>query len=407
MTPDAILSRAHALDAGDPLASYRAAFVDDASVVAYLDGNSLGRPLRATRAHLVDFIDGEWGGRLIRAWDELWMERPFALGDRLGRTVLGAGEGQTFIGDSTTVLLYKLIHAAVSARPGRAEIVTDTENFPTDRYVVESVAAEKGLTIRWIEPDAAAGVTLAEIERVLSERTALVVLSHVAYKSAFIADMPGITAAVQGAGALVLWDLCHAAGVVGLSLDADAVGLAVGCTYKFLNGGPGSPAFGYVATQLQDELLQPIAGWMGHARPFEMGPDYAPAAGLRRFISGTPPILGMVPLMDMLDLIEQATVPAIRTKSVLLTEFAVEAADAILAPLGVTLASPRDPKVRGGHIALEHPRMSQVVAALWEQDIIPDFRRPQGLRLGLSPLSTSFAEVGTALTRIQALLESA
>jgi len=407
MTPDAILSRAHALDAGDPLASYRAAFVDDASVVAYLDGNSLGRPLRATRAHLVDFIDGEWGGRLIRAWDELWMERPFALGDRLGRTVLGAGEGQTFIGDSTTVLLYKLIHAAVSARPGRAEIVTDTENFPTDRYVVESVAAEKGLTIRWIEPDAAAGVTLAEIERVLSERTALVVLSHVAYKSAFIADMPGITAAVQGAGALVLWDLCHAAGVVGLSLDADAVGLAVGCTYKFLNGGPGSPAFGYVATQLQDELLQPIAGWMGHARPFEMGPDYAPAAGLRRFISGTPPILGMVPLMDMLDLIEQATVPAIRAKSVLLTEFAVEAADAILAPLGVTLASPRDPKVRGGHIALEHPRMSQVVAALWEQDIIPDFRRPQGLRLGLSPLSTSFAEVGTALTRIQALLESA
>jgi len=407
MTPDAIRSRAHALDAGDPLASYRAAFVDDASVVAYLDGNSLGRPLRATRAHLVDFIDGEWGGRLIRAWDELWMERPFALGDRLGRTVLGAGEGQTFIGDSTTVLLYKLIHAAVSARPGRAEIVTDTENFPTDRYVVESVAAEKGLTIRWIEPDAAAGVTLAEIERVLSERTALVVLSHVAYKSAFIADMPGITAAVQGAGALVLWDLCHAAGVVGLSLDADAVGLAVGCTYKFLNGGPGSPAFGYVATQLQDELLQPIAGWMGHARPFEMGPDYAPAAGLRRFISGTPPILGMVPLMDMLDLIEQATVPAIRAKSVLLTEFAVEAADAILAPLGVTLASPRDPKVRGGHIALEHPRMSQVVAALWEQDIIPDFRRPQGLRLGLSPLSTSFAEVGTALTRIQALLESA
>jgi kynureninase len=402
----AILSRATSLDAADPLASYRDAFVDSGSLVAYLDGNSLGRPLRVTRAHLAGFVDGEWGSRLIRAWDELWMERPLALGDRLGRTVLGAGEGQTFIGDSTTVMLYKLVHAAVSARPGRTEIVADTENFPTDRYIVESVAAT-GLTIRWIEPDPAAGVTLAEVASVLSERTALVILSHVAYKSAFIADMPGITAAVHGAGALVLWDLCHAAGAVELSVDADGIDLAAGCTYKYLNGGPGSPAFGYVAARLQGELVQPITGWMGHARPFEMGPDYAPAAGLRRFISGTPPILGMVPLMDMLDLIEQATLPAIRAKSVALTEFAIQVADEILAPLRVTLASPRDPEVRGGHITLEHPRMSEVVAALWEQDIIPDFRPPQGLRVGLSPLSATFTEVAAALTRIRALLETA
>jgi len=402
----AILSKAAALDAADPLASYRHAFVDSGSVVAYLDGNSLGRPLRVTGAHLADFVDGQWGSRLIRAWDEDWMERPLALGDRLGRTTLGAGEGQTFIGDSTTVMLYKLVQAAVSARPGRTEIVADTENFPTDRYIVESVAAATGLTIRWISPDAAAGVMLAEVARVLSERTALVILSHVAYKSAFIADMPGITAAAHDAGALVLWDLCHAAGVVELSVDADGIDLAVGCTYKYLNGGPGSPAFGYVARRLQDELVQPITGWMGHARPFEMGPGYAPAVGIRRFISGTPPILGMLPLMDMLDLIEQATLPAIRAKSVALTEFAVEVADEILAPLGVTLASPRDPAVRGGHITLEHPRMTQVVAALWEQDIIPDFRPPRGLRAGLSPLSTSFTEAATALTRIQALLET-
>jgi len=334
------------------------------------------------------------------------MERPLALGDRLGRTVLGAGDGQTFIGDSTTVMLYKLVHAAVSARPGRTEIVADTENFPTDRYIVESVAAATGLTIRWIEPDPAAGVTLAEVARVLSDRTALVILSHVAYKSAFIADMPGITAAAHDAGALVLWDLCHAAGVVQLSVDTDGIDLAAGCTYKYLNGGPGSPAFGYVAARLQGELVQPITGWMGHAHPFEMGPGYAPAAGLRRFISGTPPILGMLPLIDMLDLIEQATVSAIRAKSVALTEFAVEVADEILAPLGVTLASPRDPAVRGGHITLEHPRMAEVVAALWAQDIIPDFRPPQGLRAGLSPLSTSFTEAATALTRIAALLET-
>jgi kynureninase len=295
----------------------------------------------------------------------------------------------------------------VSARPGRTEMVADTENFPTDRYIVESVAAAKGLTIRWIEPAAAAGVTLDQVESVLSERTGVAVLSHIAYKSAFIADMPGITAAVHGAGALVLWDLCHAAGVVELALDADKADLAVGCTYKYLNGGPGSPAFGYVAARLQDELEQPITGWMGHARPFEMGPGYAPAVGMRRFISGTPPIMGMVPLMDMLELIERATVPAIRAKSVALTEFAVEVADENLAPLGVTLASPRDPKVRGGHITLEHPRMTEVVAALWEQDIIPDFRPPQGLRVGLSPLSTTFTEVATALTRLQALLEGA
>jgi kynureninase len=404
--PDTVL-KAAALDAADPLASYRGAFVDSDSLVAYLDGNSLGRPLRVTRAHLADFVDGEWGSRLIRAWDELWMERPLALGDRLGRTVLGAGAGQTFVGDSTTVMLYKLVHAALSARPGRTEIVADTENFPTDRYIVESVAAATGLTIRWIEPDPAAGVTLAEVARVLSERTALVLLSHVAYKSAFIADMPGITAAVHDAGALVLWDLCHAAGAVELSLDAAGIDLAAGCTYKYLNGGPGSPAFGYVAARLSDELVQPITGWMGHARPFEMGPGYAPAAGLRRFISGTPPILGMLPLMDMLDLIEQATLPAIRAKSVALTEFAVEVADEMLAPLGVTLASPRDPEVRGGHVTLEHPRMSEVVAALWGQDIIPDFRPPQGLRVGLSPLSTTFTEVATALTRVQALLDTA
>ena len=407
MSTQSVQSQAAALDAADPLAPYVHAFVDGGSLVAYLDGNSLGRPLRATRGHLVDFIDGEWGGRLIRAWDELWMERPLALGDRLGRTVLGAGQGQTFVGDSTTVMLYKLIHAAVSARPGRTEIVADTENFPTDRYIVESVAAAKGLTIRWIEPAAAAGVTLAEVERVLSGRTALVVLSHVAYKSAFIADMPGITAAVHEAGALVLWDLCHAAGAIELALDADKVDLAAGCTYKYLNGGPGSPAFGYVAARLAGELEQPITGWMGHARPFEMGPGYAAAAGMRRFISGTPPILGMIPLMDMLDLIERATVPAIRAKSVALTEFAIEAADENLASLGATLASPRDSKVRGGHITLEHPRMTEVVAALWEQDIIPDFRPPRGLRVGLSPLSTTFTEVATALAHVQELLERA
>lgn len=401
--PD-LTARAAELDAADPLAAFRREFVLPDGVVAYLDGNSLGRPLRSTRERLGDFVDQEWGERLIRAWDESWMQLPLQLGDRLGRVVLGAAAGQTVVADSTTVMLYKLLRAAVDARPERSEIVADTENFPTDRYVLAQVAEETGRTVRWIEPDPGTGVQLAEVQDVLGEQTAVVCLSHVAYKSAYIADLPGITAATHAAGALVLWDLCHSAGAVELALDADRVDLAVGCSYKFLNGGPGAPAFGYVAAPLQDQLRQPITGWMGHAEPFAMGPSYQPATGMRRFISGTPPVLGMLPLQDMVELVERAGMAAMRAKSVALTEFVVHAADEVLAPLGVVVASPRDPQVRGGHVTLEHDAMEQVVAELWRRGVIPDFRRPRGLRVGLSPLSTSFAEVATALEIVRELL---
>ena len=401
LLPARLADEAARLDETDPLGPYREEFIRADSVAAYLDGNSLGRPLKVTRDHLRDFVDAEWGGRLIRAWDERWMDRPTELGDLLGATVLGAAAGQTVIADSTTVLLYKLIRSAVAARPGRTEIVADTENFPTDRYILGSVAREAGLTIRWISPDPAAGVRLEQVREALSGRTALVALSHVAYKSAYIADLPAITAAAHDAGALVLWDLCHSAGAVEVALDAAGVDLAVGCTYKYLNGGPGSPAFGYVAARLQPALVQPIPGWMGHADPFAMGPSYQPAAGIRRFISGTPPILGMIPLQDMLALIGRAGMPAVRQKSVRLTEFAITIADEVLRPAGVTVASPRDPAVRGGHVTLEHPAMKQVVARLWERDVIPDFRPPAGLRAGFSPLSTSFTELATALAHIR------
>lgn len=401
--PD-LTARAAERDAADPLAAFRREFVLPDGVVAYLDGNSLGRPLRSTRERLGDFVDQEWGERLIRAWDESWMQLPLQLGDRLGRVVLGAAAGQTVVADSTTVMLYKLLRAAVDARPERSEIVADTENFPTDRYVLAQVAEETGRAVRWIEPDPGTGVQLAEVQDVLGEQTAVVCLSHVAYKSAYIADLPGITAATHAAGALVLWDLCHSAGAVELALDADRVDLAVGCSYKFLNGGPGAPAFGYVAAPLQDQLRQPITGWMGHAEPFAMGPSYQPATGMRRFISGTPPVLGMLPLQDMVELVERAGMAAMRAKSVALTEFVVHAADEVLAPLGVVVASPRDPQVRGGHVTLEHDAMEQVVAELWRRGVIPDFRRPRGLRVGLSPLSTSFAEVATALEIVRELV---
>lgn len=391
---------AAALDAGDPLAPLRDRFVGAAGPIVYLDGNSLGRPLRATAERIRSFVEEEWGGRLIRGWDERWFDLPLTLGDRLGDVVLGAASGQTAVGDSTTVLLYKMVRAAVAARPGRSEIVVDRDNFPTDRYVVEGVAAECGLTVRWIDADPDGGVTVEDLAAVVGPATALVVVSHVAYKSGYLADVGGLTRLAHDAGAWILVDLCHSGGSVPVELDAWEVDVAVGCTYKYLNGGPGSPAFGYVAARhLEDgTFAQPVQGWMGAADSFTMGPSYAPAAGIRRLLSGTPPILGMLGLEDMLDLIAEAGMDAVRAKSVALTEYAVALVDRDLPE--VRIASPRDPAVRGGHLTIAHPRMREVTAALWERDVIPDFRMPDGLRIGLSPLSTSFAEVAAGVGAI-------
>jgi kynureninase len=399
-----IAQRAAELDAADPLATYRTDFVTTDDVVAYLDGNSLGRPLRATRDRLATFVDGPWGDRLIRAWDEEWMAAPTDLGDTIARVCLGAAPGQTVVADSTTVLLYKLVRAAVGARPGRTEIVVDTDNFPTDRFVVEGVAAERDLELRWITPDPDATVTPEQVRAAVSDRTALVLLSHVAYRSAQIADLPAITEIAHESGALVLWDLCHSVGSVELALDQHQVDLAVGCTYKYLNGGPGAPAFAYLAERHHDTIRQPIQGWMGAADVFAMAERYQPADGIRQLISGTPPIVGMLPMRDMLALIDNVGMPAVRRKSVALTGFAIEVADALLTPYDVRLASPRDAAIRGGHITLDHPDFRQLTADLWERGVIPDFRPPHGLRIGLSPLSTSFAEVAAGLSIVAELL---
>lgn len=400
----ALADRAAELDAADPLAPHRDAFVSTPGVTAYLDGNSLGRPLHAARTALAELVDGAWGDRLIRAWDEQWMDAPTELGDRIGRVALGAAAGQTVVGDSTSVMLYKLARAAIGARRGRDEIVACADDFPTDRFVVQGLADELGLSVRWLTVDPRAGVTLDQVRDALGPRTALVLLSHISYRSAWVADMAGITAAVHQAGGLVLWDLCHSVGALDLALDEAEVDLAVGCTYKYLNGGPGSPAFGYVAARLQDRLRQPIQGWMGAADPFAMGERYQPANGIRRFISGTPPIVGMVPMRAMLDLLESVGIAAVRAKSVALTGFAIEVHDALLAPYGVELASPRDPALRGGHVILDHPDFREVTARLWERGVIPDFRPPHGLRVGLSPLSTSFAEALQGLATVADLL---
>jgi kynureninase len=394
------------LDRADPLAAYRSRFVGADDPLVYFDGNSLGRPLSATGPRLARFVEEEWGGRLIRGWDERWMELPHVIGDDIGRIAIGAAPGQTVVGDSTTVLLYKLMRAAVGARPGRSEIVIDRDNFPTDRYVAAGVARECGLTLRWVDVDTTAGVTAPLLADAVGPSTALVVLSHVAYRSAWLADLPLLTRIAQDAGALVLWDLCHSAGSVPVCLDDAGVDLAVGCSYKYLNGGPGAPAFAYVASRHLDELTQPIQGWLGSVDPFLMGPSYAPAEGVRRFLSGTPPIVGMLALQDMLALLDEAGMDAVRTKSVALTSYAVDVADELLAPAGVVLASPRDPALRGGHVTLHHPLMREVTAALWERDVIPDYRDPGGLRIGLSPLSTSFEEVRRGLETVRETLDA-
>ncbi|HEU4348410.1 MAG TPA: aminotransferase class V-fold PLP-dependent enzyme, partial [Actinoplanes sp.] len=349
-----LLARAEALDAADPLGTFRQRFLPG-EVVAYLDGNSLGRPLEATARLMDEFIREQWAGRLIQGWTDGWLDWPTRLGDRLGAVALGAAAGQVVIADSTTVLLYKLARAAVDARPGRHEIVLDTDNFPTDRYVLEGIARERGLTLRWIETDPRTGIEPSQVAGAVGPDTALMLFSHVAYRSGWLADVAAITRIAHDAGALMMWDLSHSAGSVPVALDEWGVDLAVGCTYKYLNGGPGAPAFAYLRSGLQDELRQPIWGWMGHRASFEMGPGYESAPGVRALLSGTPAILAMVPLHANLDMLAEAGIDAVRAKSQLLTGYVLDLADEWLAPLGVTVASPRDPDRRGGHVTLTRP----------------------------------------------------
>jgi len=397
------LDRANELDAQDPLAHFLDRFLPAEGVIAYLDGNSLGRPLVATAEAMQSFVRHAWGTRLIRGWDDEWMRWPETIGDLIGSGVLGAAPGQTVVADSTTVMLYKLARAALAARPGRDEIVLDTDNFPTDRYVMEGIAAERGVTLRWVETHPEAGIQPEQVAEAVGDRTALVVFSHVAYRSGFVADVPVITALAHDAGALVLWDLCHSAGSVPIHLDEWGVDLAVGCTYKYLNGGPGSPGFGYVRSGLQGQVQQPIWGWMGRKDAFEMGPGYTPADGIRSVVSGTPPILAMLPVRHGVELVAEATVEAIRAKSVLLTSFAIEIVDSWPEDLGVRVASPRESSQRGGHVTIVRPDFRELMSELWARGVIPDFRAPDGIRIGMAPLSTSFLELYDAMAVIRAV----
>jgi kynureninase len=394
---------AQALDERDPLAEFRERFILDQHAI-YLDGNSLGCLPRTTPGRLEGLVREQWGRRGVRGWEEGWLELPLEVGERLAAAALGAGPGQVVIGDSTTVCFYKLACAALEARSGRREIVTDLDNFPTDRYVLEGIARARGLEIKWLRFDPAAGPTAAAVASAIGPQTALITFSHVSYRSAHIAELAGITALAREAGALALWDLSHSAGSVPLALDADGVELAVGCTYKYLHGGPGAPAYMYIGSALQEQLRQPIWGWLGRRDPFEMAPGYIPAEGLRSFLSGTPPVLALTAVDEGVRVVAGAGMGSIRAKGVELTELAIALADERLGRLGVSVASPREAERRGAHVALAHPEARPLCARLIERGVIVDFRRPDVIRLGLAPLTTRFIDVWDGIEALRALL---
>jgi kynureninase len=398
-------SHAAALDAADPLAAFRHRFVIDDPEVVYLDGNSLGRLPRATIDRLADVARGEWGGELIRGWDH-WLAYPLEVGARLA-PLIGADEDEVTLADSTTVNVYKLAVAALDARPERSVIVTDRPNFPTDRYLLEGIAEARHLTIRWLEPDPVDGPRPADVEAALDDEVALVTLSHVNYRSAAVADLPAITSLAHDAGALVLWDLSHSAGSVPVGLREHGVDLAAGCTYKYLNGGPGAPAYVYVRRELQAELRQPIWGWFGQRDQFAMGQGYDPEPDIRRYLVGTPGILGLTAADVGISLSAEAGIDAIRTKGIALTEYAIALHDVWLAPLGCSVGSPRDSARRGAHVAIRHPEARRLTRDLIARKVIPDFREPDSIRLGLSPLTTSFGDVHRGIAAIRELLAGA
>ncbi len=395
------------LDAADPLASYRDRFVVRDPGLVYLDGNSLGRLPRATVERLAAVVEDEWGGELIRGWDH-WLAEPGRVGDLLASTILGARPGEVVVSDSTTVNFYKLADAALAARPGRRFVITDRANFPTDRYVLEGLAARRGLEIAWLDPDPVDGPQPADVEAVLAAHpadVALVTLSHVNYRSAAIADMAAITALARAAGALTVWDLSHSAGSIEVGLDGAGADLAVGCTYKYLDGGPGAPAWLYVRRSLQEELRNPIQGWFGQRDQFAMGQGYEPAPGIAAWLTGTPGILALAAAETGIRLVAEAGIGRIRAKGIALTEYAIALHDALLAPLGFELGSPRDASRRGAHVAIRRPDARHLTTALIAAGVVPDFREPDSIRLGLSPLTTSFADVRTGIDRLRTLAE--
>jgi kynureninase len=407
---DHLRTRAADLDAADPLAEYREHFVIPAEPgLIYLDGNSLGRMPRATRERLHAALDEEWAGELVRGWDR-WISLARDAGDVLATGVLGVDAGEVLLCDTASINLYKLAVAACDARPGRTVIITDDDNFPSDQYVLQGVAQARGMRLEVIRTDLNEGVTVDDVRHALDSAgpadVALVSLQHVAYRSGAIADMVGITRVVQESGALMLWDLCHAAGAVPTPLQAAGAELAIGCTYKHLNGGPGAPGFLYVRRDLHERLRQPIWGWFGQADQFAMGFDYNPVATVERFLISSTPVLGGYAAWEGVKLTAQAGVDRIYAKAQQLGDFALALHEEWLAPHGLELASPKEIHRRGAHLTVHHEAAWQICQAWKQAGVIPDFRTPDRLRIGFAPLYNTYTEVYEAFARLRDIVES-
>ena len=413
MTGEPLAGREAAVEADrrDPMAAHRDAFVIEDGGPIYLDGNSLGRRPRATASKIAALLE-TWGRELIGGWDD-WIDLPARVGDRVGALV-GAAPGQVVMADSTTVNLFKLAHAALDARPARTTIVADRHDFPTVRYVLEGVAAARGGRLRLMDTDPVEGPDGAGIaaaaggggDTAAGADVGLVCLSGVNYRSGARLDLAAAAEAAHAAGALVLWDLSHAAGSVPVALDADGADLAVGCSYKYLNGGPGAPAWLYVRRELQDRLRQPIWGWWGRRDPFAMAESYEPAPGMSRFLSGTPAVLGLAGVDAGLDELESAGLPALWARTARLMDLLAERVNVRLVPLGASVVSPAGRDRRGGHLAVAHPRAWALCRlAIQRRLVIGDFRPPDVLRLAPVPLSTRFVDVWDAVERLAELLD--
>jgi kynureninase len=407
-----VTDRAYALelDKNDPLAHFKSQFVVADPEMCYLDGNSLGRLPKETIS-AVNNLMTEWGAEVVTGWGH-WVDEAQPTGDLLGQAALGAGPGQILVCDTTSVNFYQLCLAAVHARPGRKTIITDAANFPTDRYILDGIAKQFGLKLVLIENEDPAvaiheRITTQVLAPYLSDDVALVTLQVIQYRSGARTDIKSITDQVRAIGGLVVWDASHAVGAIELNLDANGVDLCVGCTYKYGNSGPGSPAWLYVSKKIQKELQVPIQGWFAQDAQFEMGPVFERAQNIRGFQIASPSLIGIRCVQTAFSMIKEAGIDAIAQKAAVGTQMMIDLYDAWLAPLGIELNTSRDPKERGGHISLVHPDAAQICVALRQiSNVIPDYRTPNSIRLAISPLPTSYVEVWDGFARMRDLVAS-
>jgi kynureninase len=408
-----VTDRAYALelDKNDPLAEYRSKFVITDPNLCYLDGNSLGRLPHATVKAVSDFLSQEWGKEVVTGWSH-WIDEAQVAGDLLGRAALGAGPGQVLVCDTTSVNFYQLCLAAINARPGRKTIITDAANFPTDRYILDGIARHLSLNLVIIDnedPNVAENerITAEILEKYISEDVALVTFQVIQYRSGARSDIQSITDLARSYGALVVWDASHAAGAIEMNFDTHGVDLAVGCTYKYGNSGPGAPAWLYVNKGIQRELQVPIQGWFANEDQFGMGPHFEKAEGIRGFQIASPSIVGIRSVQIAFAMIDEVGIEAIASKAAIGTQIMIDLYDEWLAPLGYTLLTSRNPKERGGHISIGHPDAAKICIALRTlANVIPDYRTPDTIRLAIAPLPTSYVEVWDGFQRIRDLTES-